>query len=253
MAPPQVKTRPTENIRPAVHVPVPETAMILAAGLGKRMRPVTEDRPKPMVPVKGRPLIDPTLERLKAAGIKHVVVNLHHAGSVLREHLSGNMPDGMTVEFSEESQLLDTGGGIKKALPSLGDAPFFVVNGDAMWRGGTLSVFARMAQQWRDGKMDGLLLMVPTVKAYGYRGLGDFVMAPDGQLTRRREGHVSPFVFGGIQLLHPRLFDGAPDGPFSMNLLWDQAIEAERLFGARHEGEWLHVSTPEELETAETW
>lgn len=249
----QVKTRPSDRIRPTLDAPVPETAMILAAGLGKRMRPLTDDRPKPMVEWDGRPLIDHIVEKLDAAGVKRLVVNLHYKGDVLKDHLSRSLPAGMSAEFSEESHLLDTGGGVKNALPLLGDDPFFVINGDALWRDGTASTLARLAQQWRDAVMDALLLMVPTVYAFGYDGLGDFTMAPGGQLSRRLEGHVSPFVFGGVQIVHPRLFAEAPDGPFSMNLLWDRAMEAERLYGARHEGLWTHVSTPETLEALGTF
>jgi MurNAc alpha-1-phosphate uridylyltransferase len=229
---------------------VPSTAMILAAGLGLRMRPLTLDLPKAMVEVKGRRLIDRALDRLLSAGIKKVVVNLHHKGNTLKRHLAER--NDVEILFSDESeQLLETGGGVAKALPLLGPDPFFVVNSDVIWLDARRDSLHELAEAWDDKAMDALLLMHPTVTAVGYDGVGDFEMAPDGRLTRREERHVAPFLFTGIQLLHPRLFDGAPEGPFSLNRLYDQAAESGRLYGYRHEGIWMDVGTPAGLKAAE--
>ena len=247
--PTKAKRRPAQTEAPPTPA-IPEVAMIMGAGLGTRMRPLTDDRPKPMVELLGRPMIDYSIEKMHAAGIRRLVVNLHYKGDVLREHLSGSLPKGMSIEFSDEPEILDTGGGVTKALPLLGDSPFFVVNGDLFWGDGARSTFAELAARWDDKAMDGLLLMVPTVIAAGYSGRGDFTMTPEGRLTRRQECRVAPFLYGGIQLVHPRLFKDAPKGAFSTNLMWDRAIEAGRLYGLRHEGDWMHIDTPDSLALA---
>lgn len=221
--------------------------MVLAAGLGKRMRPLTENRPKPLVELAGRTLLDRALDHLAAAGIGRVVVNSHYLGEMVAAHLADR--DGLTL--SPEADLLETGGGVKAALPHLGDGPFLVVNSDSVWSDGATPAIERLAARWDDTEMDALLLLHPTVSCDGIHDRGDYNLEPDGRVLRRIEPKIAPFVFTGIQLLHPRLFDGAPDGPFSLNLLYDRAQEAERLFGLRHDGEWFHVGTPEELAATE--
>ena len=231
---------------------IPYKAMVLAAGLGTRLKPVTDTLPKPLVQVDNRALIDHALDRLEAVGVGEVVVNTHYLAEQLQAHLSGRKSP--VLQISHEDDLLDTGGGIAKALPLLGDDPFLAVNADAFWLNGPYDALQRMAHTWDDDTMDGLLLLHSTVEAYGYTGLGDFC-APlgDGVLTRRLEGEVSPWLFTGIQMLHPRLFKTAPDGAFSLNLLYDRAIESGRLLGGVHDGEWFHVGTPQGLEEAETY
>lgn len=219
-------------------------AMVLAAGLGRRMRPLTETRPKPLVELAGRTLLDRALDHLAETGIREVVVNTHYRGEMVAAHLSGR--PGITL--SPEEILLDTGGGIANALPHLGAGPFIVVNSDTVWSDGQIPALRRLMDFWDESRMDALLLLHPTVACSGVSDSGDFQMEPDGRLRRRREGEVAAFVFTGVQILHPRLFEGAPDGPFSLNLLYDRAQEAERLFGLRHDGEWFHVGTPRELE-----
>jgi MurNAc alpha-1-phosphate uridylyltransferase len=227
-------------------------AMVLAAGLGTRLKPVTDTLPKALVQVDNRALIDHALDRLEAVGVGEVVVNTHYLAEQLQAHLSGRKSP--VLQISHEDDLLDTGGGIAKALPLLGDDPFLAVNADAFWLNGPYDALQRMAHTWDDDTLDGLLLLHSTVEAYGYTGLGDFC-APlgDGVLTRRLEGEVSPWLFTGIQMLHPRLFKTAPDGAFSLNLLYDRAIESGRLLGVVHDGEWFHVGTPQGLEEAETY
>ena len=231
---------------------IPYKAMVLAAGLGTRLKPVTDTLPKALVQVDNRALIDHALDRLEAVGVGEVVVNTHYMAEQLQAHLSGRKSP--VLQISHEDDLLDTGGGIAEALPLLGDDPFLAVNADAFWLNGPYDALQRMAHTWDDDTMDGLLLLHSTVEAYGYTGLGDFC-APlgDGVLTRRLEGEVSPWLFTGIQMLHPRLFKTAPDGAFSLNLLYDRAIESGRLLGVVHDGEWFHVGTPQGLEEAETY
>lgn len=231
---------------------IPNKAMVLAAGLGTRLKPVTDTLPKPLVKVDGKPLIDHAIDRLEAAGVTEIVVNTHYLADQMEAHLGNRLSP--VLQISREEELLDTGGGIAKALPLLGDGPFFTVNSDAFWLNGPYDALERLAATWDDGAMDGLLLLHSTVDAYGYTGFGDFrVPGGDGVLTRRREGEVSPWLFTGIQILHPRLFEAAPDAAFSLNLLYDRAIEAGRLHGAIHDGEWFHVGTPEGLAEAETY
>jgi len=224
---------------------VPKRAMVLAAGRGERMRPLTDETPKPLIEVRGRTMIDRALDRLEAAGVAEAVVNLHHLGNMIQTHLAGR--DRPRIKFSTEADLLETGGGVAKALPLLGRPPFFVLNGDMVWLDGGTPALERLAAAWDESVMDGLLLLQPTSSAHGYEGTGDFFMTPDGRLRRRREREVAPYLFAGIQILHPRLFHDLPEGSFSLNLLYDRAIESERLWGLRHDGEWFHVGTPEAL------
>ncbi len=228
----------------------PRIAMVLAAGLGLRMRPLTLDRPKALVEVRGRTLIDRTLDRLRAAGIRKVVVNLHHKANSLKRHLSER--GDLDILYSDESeQLLETGGGVRKALGLLGDDPFLVLNSDVIWLDAQTASFQRMAAFWDDARMDALLMLHPTVSAIGYEGLGDFHLDPVGRLIRREERHVAPLVFMGVQMLHPRVFRGSPEGAFSLNRIYDKAAEEGRLYGLRHEGLWMDVGSPAGLRAAE--
>ncbi|MBL9033662.1 MAG: nucleotidyltransferase family protein [Rhodospirillaceae bacterium] len=228
---------------------MPTTAMVMAAGFGKRLRPLTDKVPKPLTKVLGVPLIDVALNRLAAAGVKRAVVNLHHLGEQIRAHLKDRKEP--EILFSEEEEILETGGGIVKALPLLGDQPFFTVNAKIIWLNGKVDCLLRLAQMFDPDKMDALLLLQPTVTAVGYNGTGDFIMDPDGRIARKPEREVAPFLYAGIQLCHPRLFRDTPKGAFSTNLVWDRAMEEGRLYGIRHDGEWYHVSTPEHLTEVE--
>jgi len=227
----------------------PTTAMVLAAGLGQRMRPITDKMPKPLVPLRGEAMLDTILDRLEVHGIEKVVVNLHYLGGMIVDHLKGRKQPG--IVFSQEDALLETGGGVRKALPLLGDEAFFVLNGDVCWLDSLTPALERLADAWDEAEMDALLLLHPTCSAFGYEGIGDYFMDPVGRLRRRQERQIAPFIHAGIQILHPRLFDGAPEGSFSLNKLYDKAQEAERLWGVRHDGEWYHVGTPAELRAVE--
>jgi len=228
--------------------------MVLAAGKGLRMRPLTKDRPKPLVEVAGVALIDRALERIVEAGIRRAVVNLHYRGDMLRRHLTGRAD--IDVCFSDESDaLLETGGGVKKALRLLKDEqgrakPFFVANSDALWLDRKVSALARLAEAWDGRRMDALLLLHPKSKAVGYQRDGDYRRAGDGRLTRSI-AKPAPYVFTGIQILHPRLFKGAPRGAFSSVGLYDAAQSAGRLFGVVHDGSWMDVGTPASVKIAE--
>jgi MurNAc alpha-1-phosphate uridylyltransferase len=221
-------------------------AMVLAAGKGLRMRPLTLTAPKPLLPVWGRTLLDHALDRLAEAGVTEAVVNAHHLGHMIGDHLRQRAEGPRTI-LSMEPELLETGGGVRRALPQLGGDPFFVVNADVLWLNGPQSALARLSAAWRPAEMDALLLLMPTVWAVGYEGRGDFQMAPDGRLTRRQPDRVAPFVFAGVHIVKPELYRDTPEGPFSNNLVWDRAEAAGRLFGLRHDGEWYHVGTPQAL------
>lgn len=227
----------------------PDSAMVLAAGLGERMRPLTADRPKPLIAVRDRPLIDHLLDRLAEAGVRRAVVNLHYRADQLRRHLAAR--DDLEILFSEEETLLDSGGGIAKALPALGASPFYVCNADSLWLNGALPALDRLAGEWDEARMDALLLLSPTVLSVGYEGPGDILMQPDGTIRFRREREIAPFAFTGVQIVHPRLFAGASAEPFPVRRLWAAAQEAGRLFGLRHDGTWYHVGTPEALQETE--
>ena len=234
---------------PDASVVVPRHAMVLAAGLGRRLRPITETLPKPLVRVAGTPIIDTVLDRLAAVGVEDVVVNLHHLGHLIEAHLQRR--ERPRIQFSREPAILETCGGIRQALPLLGPEPFYAINGKIIWLNGKIDALIRLAQAWDAARMDALLLLQPTVTAVGYDGLGDFQLDQEGSVRRREEWEVAPFLYSGIQIIHPRLFDGAPEGHFSLNLLWDRAIAAGRLRGLRHDGEWYHVSTPGQLAEVE--
>jgi len=230
--------------------PVPRRAMVLAAGLGLRMRPLTNDTPKPLVAVGGKPLIDHVLDRLAAAGVETAVVNVHYLADKVERHLAGRRAPKIAIS-DERGELLDTGGGVVKALPLLGAAPFFHLNSDTIWIDGVKPNLLRLAEIFDPARMDALLLLAATSTSVGYAGRGDFAMSPDGRLGRRSEREVAPFVYAGVAILNPTLFVAAPSGPFSLNALFDRAIEAGRLHGLRLEGVWMHVGTPEAIATAE--
>ena len=222
-------------------------AMVLAAGLGLRMRPITLTLPKPLVPVAGRTMLDRVLDHLDRVDAGCRVVNLHWLGETIRSHLDGRED----IVFSEEPDLLETGGGVAKALPQLGAAPFFVCNADIIWTDGAEPALARLLRAYDPERMDGLLLLQPVETAFGYDGQGDFHLGSDGRLTRRQQGETTPLLFAGVQILHPRLFEGNPGGKFSLNLLYDKAMASDRLFGIVHDGRWYHVGTPSALTEAE--
>ena len=228
------------------------TAMVLAAGFGERMRPLTLRMPKPLVPLAGRPLLDHVLDRLAAAGVTTAVVNVHYLPEQLEAHLAsrkGKPPE--TLVSDERGVLLDTGGGAKKALPLLGRGPFFIHNADSVWSEGATPALTRMLRKWNPATMDCLLLLAPTATSIGYAAKGDFSMAPDGRLARRGN-EVVPFAFAGVSLCDERLFKDAPEGRFSLNLLWDRALAKGKLYGVRLDGRWMHVGTPDALAEAET-
>ncbi|MEJ0096769.1 MAG: nucleotidyltransferase family protein [Bauldia sp.] len=228
----------------------PQRAMILAAGLGKRMRPITVTTPKPLVEVGGRALIDRALDSLERAGVEEVVVNVHYLADLVGTHVARRRGPAIVIS-DERDRLLDTGGGVAKALPKLGNAPFYVLNSDSFWIEGARPNLDWLASGWNDERMDALLLVAATVRTIGYSGRGDFRMDPSGRLIRRPEREVVPFVYAGAAILHPRLFTDIPRGAFSLNLLFDRAIEAGRLYGVRLDGLWLHVGTPEAIGEAE--
>ncbi len=226
-------------------------AIVLSAGLGLRLRPITETLPKPLVKVGGRTLLDRALDRLEAANVTSAIVNLHHLGPLIERHLCKRASP--EISFSFEETLLETGGGVLNALGRLGPGPFFAVNADTLWLNGSVDALKRMTDAWDDTRMDALLLLHSTVDAYGYEGVGDFTMDPVGRLVRRSEDEVSPYLFTGVQILHPRLFAGEKNGAFSLNRLYDKAIKAGRLYGLVHDGEWFHVGTPGGLAQAEAY
>lgn len=222
----------------------PKKAMILAAGLGKRMRSHNDRVPKPLVEVCGKPLIDWSLDLVEGSGINEVVINTSYMAEMLEEHLAKRGHPHITIS-REDGEPLETGGGIKKALPLLGDEPFFVLNSDVISVNGTRPLLHRMAERWDENEMDGLLLLAGAANSSGYYGQGDFSMSAAGELRRRGESETVPFVFSGIQILHPRIFAGSPDGAFSMNVLYNKDITTDRMIphfrGIAHDGMWLHV------------
>lgn len=235
----------TLGIRPNPVAQVPETAMVMAAGLGKRMRPLTATRPKPLVEVAGKPLLDHVFDRLRAAGVKRAVVNVHYLADSLEAHLRRRVKDIEVVISDERQQLLETGGGLAKALPLIGDKPFLAVNSDNFWLDGPSDSIIELAARWDDEAMDALLLMVPLANAHCHAGQGDFHLDARGRITgRRRKGRLAPYVWTGVQILSPRLIADPPPGPFSTNLFWDRAIAAGRAYGLVHEGLWFDVGTP---------
>ena len=224
--------------------------MVLAAGLGTRMRPITDSKPKPLVEVGGRTLIDHVLDRLAEAGVARAVVNVHHHPDQMVAHLEAR--DAPKVEISDErGQLLDSGGGVVKALPRLEGQAFFILNSDTFWLDGASSNLKRMAAMWDPARMDALLLVAALTASVGFDGAGDFSFTSDGRLRRRAERQVTPFAYAGVAIMARSAFEGAPEGPFSLNRLWNVAIDADRLFGMRLDGVWLHVGTPQAIVEAD--
>jgi len=227
-------------------------AMIMGAGLGTRMRPLTDDRPKPLVTVGGKTLIDHSIDRLVAAGVTLVVVNLHYKAAMLQAHLAKR--HDVEIVFSDETEmLLDTGGGVVKAMPHFGDQSFFVLNSDSIWIENSMPVLSAMLAAWDETRMDGLLLLADMKTALGYEGTGDFALKPDGHLIRARDaaGGDAVYAYPGVQIAGPRLFADAPQGAFSTNIMWDRAIAQSRLSGTVMDGAWIHVGTPEARDEAE--
>jgi MurNAc alpha-1-phosphate uridylyltransferase len=229
---------------------LPKTAMVLAAGYGRRMQPLSRTVPKPLVRVAGRALIDHCLDALAAAGVERAVVNVHHLADAIEAHLAGRHAPEIRIS-DERAEVLDTGGGIKKALPLLGTAPFLLRNVDSFWLDGVRSNLDWLAEGWNAEHMDALLLVASTVRAVGYSGRGDFMLDKEGRLSRRPERMIVPFTYAGAAILHPRLLADSPEGAFSLNLLFDRAIEAGRLFGTRLDGLWINVETPGAIAVAE--
>jgi len=228
----------------------PTKAMVLAAGLGSRMRPLTDHTPKPLVKVAGRPLLDHVLDKLAEAGAGEAVVNVHYLPDQIIEHVAARTRPRIIIS-DERDRVLGTGGGVVRALPHLGSAPFFHVNSDTMWIDGVRSNLARLAEAFDPARMDILLLMAPTASSIGYTGRGDYAMLPDGALRKRRENHVVPFVYAGAAIMSPAIFAQAPAGEFSLTKMFDCANEQERLFGLRLDGLWMHVGTPDAVAAAE--
>ena len=228
-----------------------DTAMILAAGLGKRMRPLTASQPKPLVRVAGKALIDHALDRLAEAGVAKAVVNVHYLADALEAHLRAREWPFEILISDERDLLLETGGGMVKALPQLRGDPILIVNSDNIWTDGPQDSIRHLARHWDGARMDALLLLIRQASATGHGGRGDFHMDPSGLLSRRKPGRIAPFVYTGVQLISPRLLDGAPEGAFSTNLLWDRAIAAGRLYGLSHMGQWFDVGTPASIAPTE--
>jgi MurNAc alpha-1-phosphate uridylyltransferase len=247
-----VSAKKTLAIRPAPDAPVPETAMVMAAGLGKRMRPLTATRPKPLVEVAGKPLIDHVFDRLRSAGVKRAVVNVHYLADALEAHVSHRVKDIEVIVSDERKQLMETGGGIVQAREWLGDGPFVCVNSDNLWVDGPIDAIRQLAAAWDDAKMDALLLLVPLARANNHGGQGDFHIDAFGKIVgRRKPGRLAPFVFTGVQILSPRVIRDWPEGPFSTNLFWQRAIDAGRAWGVVHQGLWFDVGSPPAIPATE--
>lgn len=239
------------RLRAEVPADVPDTAMIMAAGLGKRMRPLTATKPKPLIEVAGKALLDHVLDHLQAAGVKKIVVNVHYLADAVEAHLASH-DHGLEVAISDErQQLLETGGGLIKAEPLIDADPFLAINSDNFWVDGPADTLKLLASHWDADRMDALLLLVPLARAQNHKGMGDFHMDRTGRLRRRDKSRVAPFVFTGIQMLSKRLLRDAPAGAFSTNILWNRAIEEGRCFGAVHQGLWFDVGTPRSIKMTE--
>jgi MurNAc alpha-1-phosphate uridylyltransferase len=245
-------TKRTLAIRPDPGARVPETAMVMAAGLGKRMRPLTATRPKPLVKVAGQTLIDHVFDRLRAAGVKRAVVNVHYLADAVEAHLKSHVKDMEVVISDERGQLMETGGGLVQARDLLGEAPFLVVNSDSLWLDGPTDAIRALAAAWDDARMDVLLLLVPLARANLHAGQGDFHLDAQGRITgRRKPGRMAPFVYSGIQIMAPRLIADWPEGPFSTMVFWERAIAAGRAYGLPHQGLWFDVGTPKAVKQVE--
>ena len=238
------------KLRPAIPAEVPATAMVMAAGLGKRMRPLTATRPKPLVELAGKPMIDHVFDRLRAAGVKKAVVNVHYLADAMEGHLQ--KVEGLDIVVSDErDRLMETGGGLVKALPMIDADPFLSLNSDNFWIDGPSDTLKLLARHWDAKKMDALLLLVPHARAFNHSGKGDFHMDRQGRLKRRGRSKIAPYVFTGIQMLSKKLISDTPEGPFSTNILWDRAIEAGRCYGVVHQGLWFDVGKPQSIRQTE--
>lgn len=238
-------------LRPEIEAKVPDTAFVMAAGLGKRMRPLTATRPKPLVEVAGKALIDHVLDRLRAAGVAKIIVNVHYLPDALEAHLRARAADFDVKISDERKQLMETGGGLVQAEHLIAADPFLVINSDNYWIDGPADTLHLLASLWRDEDMDALLLLVPQANAGNHSGQGDFHMKADGRLVRRTKGKVAPFVYTGIQMVSKRLLRDAPEGPFSTNIFWDRAISEGRCYGAVHQGLWFDVGNPAAIKATE--
>jgi MurNAc alpha-1-phosphate uridylyltransferase len=228
-----------------------DTAMVMAAGLGTRMRPLTNDRPKPLVEVAGKPLIGHTLDKLRKAGVGKAVVNIHYLPDQVIDYLSRHARDLHVTISDERDLLMETGGGLVQAMPMINADPFYCVNSDAIWTDGAVDALTRLADAWDGERMDGLLLLVPRERAYNHPGSGDFSLNGKGQLVRRGSAESAPYVYTGIQLLGRTFLNDAPSGPFSTNILWDRSIAAGRLFGLEHQGDWFDIGSPQAIAPTE--
>lgn len=239
----------TDQTFPPAHGPRPTTAFVLAAGLGTRMRPLTDTLPKPLVPLAGRALLDHVLDRLADAGITNTVINVHYLADQIEMHVMGRTRPAIKIS-DERDTLLETGGGVVRALPLLGDAPFVIHNSDSVWIEDQTANLTRLLDAWNDERMDSLMLLARTEASLGYDGRGDFTLAADGRLTRRSGSESAPYVFAGVSIIHPCMFKGEAERRFSLNHVWDRAIAASRLYGIVLDGLWMHVGTPQSLDEA---
>ena len=244
--------RPPFSLKPHIDCVLPQTAMVMAAGLGKRMRPLTATRPKPLIEVAGRSLLDRALDGVAAAGIGHAVVNAHYFADQIEAAVKGRkLPASIDIS-DERALLLETGGGITKALPLIRGNAFFTINADNMWIDGPVDTLRLLGQRWDAAQMDALLLLVPLARAHGYEGRGDFHMDGLGRLAPRGGLKIAPFVYCGLQIIARSLFDGEPAEPFTMWRAWNKALASGRMFGLSHPGLWFHVSTPASIGETET-
>lgn len=241
------KTNPITQLKRNI---TPKKAMVLAAGLGTRMRPITDTMPKPLVVVHGKTLLDHGIDALVRAGVEEVIINVHYFGDQIQAHVANRTDIKITIS-DERAELLDSGGGIANALPHLGSEPFYLLNADSFWIEGYQPNLIRMTQEWETNDMDIMLLLSGMANAVGFSSRGDFSMDTDGRLQRRGEKKIAPFAYAGAAILHPKIFDNAPKGAFSLNKQFDEALEQRRLYGLRLEGLWLHVGTPDAIREAE--
>ena len=245
------RSRRALRLRAEVTAKVPDTAMVMAAGIGKRMRPLTASKPKPLIEVAGKPLLDHVLDRLRVAGVRKVVVNVHYLADALEAHLA-RTADGLEVTVSDERELLlETGGGLVRAQSMIDSDPFLAINSDNLWVDGPADTLKLLASHWDGSKMDALLLLVPHARAMNHKGLGDFHMDRSGRLRRRGRSRVAPFVYTGVQIVSKALLEDPPEGAFSTNILWDRAIAAGRCYGAVHQGLWFDVGNPSAIRATE--
>ncbi len=229
-----------------------KTAMILAAGLGKRMLPLTEKKPKPLIKVHKKPMLDWVVDHLKTAGVEDIIINTHYLADQIEKHVKKYKD--IRVHLIHEKDVLETGGGIKNAIkmfPDILKDPFFVLNSDSIWLNGPYPSLKAMEELWDPKKMDALLLLTQTITGATGAGMGDFTMLSDNRLQRRKERYVAPFMYMGTHITHPKLFEAEPEGKYSLNPMWDKLEEEGRLWGILHDGPWYHVGTPEELQVAE--